>query len=123
MNLKGMMFLVLTLILSTGALAYDTGDAIREVGLVVSIGLFAALCFYLVFKFEEEHFVLKYFFLMMGVISMYAITSVFAEVSNAARSFYKMALWALRAFFTYILVYFVYEVLKFKGIIGGNNGN
>ena len=67
------MFVVLTFILSTSAFAYDTGEAIREVGLVASMGLFAALCFYLVFKFEEEHFVLKYFFLMLGVISMYSI--------------------------------------------------
>lgn len=115
------LFLFLTIFLSSFVNA-TTETAIQETGLNIGIGIFVLISLYIAFNLESKHFILKYFLIIVSVICLYLISSVFATLNGTGIAFYKLGLWLMRIFFFYVLIYFVYELLKWKNIIGGNGG-
>lgn len=94
-----------------------------EIAAIIGILGIIALFTYLYTTLDDDHFLLKYFFLFASVSLMLLIPNVLLEstkLPETAKTFYISVVWAIRFFWVYVGVYFFYKVItKFMDMVAG----
>jgi len=86
------------------------------IGLMMGIGIVVAFLMWLAFSLDEEHTLLKYMLIFVGVGLLSIIPASFV-VDDTTVLFHKAYLYFVRAFWVYVFVYLSYIVLQKLGIV------
>lgn len=120
------LFLYLTLFLSIVPFGLAaTEDAIREVGYrftgVLAAGIFSYLVFYISFKLNDDHEILKLLLLFVGMAGMLNMTGMIADQGGKFFSMFQTNIRLLYAVIAYIVVALFYYATKYfkRSMVGG----
>lgn len=115
---------------TTGSYTYkiDTGDSgniIVEVenlilSIIIGVGIIAAILVALAYYLDDQHFVLKVWFIISALTMLTIIPATYIT-GDTSILFHKGYLWFYRVFWIYIGVYIAYYVLRWAGLIVSNS--
>jgi len=73
----------------------------------------AFMFFFFAFKLDEEHFILKIFLIIIGLVTLILVPSSFTSgFSGVQANFLRITLWVFRIFIIYLAVYVIYNWAK-----------
>lgn len=85
--------------------------------LVIGIALVIGILLFIAFIVDSKHFILRLLLIIFSFILLILIPRALMVGDATSTIFYKTLVWLLRLFFTYVFVYFIYEVLAARGIL------
>lgn len=88
-----------------------------SVSLIGGIGIIVALLFWLAFKLDEEHGILKLLLIFSGVSLLILIPASLINPTTTDTTFLTAFTWIIRLFWLYVGGYFVYYILKKLNLI------
>ena len=91
---------------------------LHNIAIIFGVGVILFLIMYFALQLDEQHFILK-LLLILSSISLSIIIPLSTFSTDAGRTFYRSYLYIFGAFWLYVIIYFVYYILKKMNLIVG----
>lgn len=94
----------------TGEEEETEAEAIKLIAALIGILILAAVLIVFAFKLDEEHYILKIFFMLMALATLTVIPQLLIKgIYYAGANILNISLWAYRFFIIYLFLYIFYN--------------